>query len=218
MGVIAQYQVSASNPSIVGGTGTTIKYFSSNPPQSLWNSGVTGVNSPISSAQLGGTPSSTTALGQLSFDSVAFKLNGSRFRIYASGTANSATTSVTYKPIVQIQTGTIASPTYSSLLAPSASGASTTASIAVGWSIAGDLYFDPTSGTIGGFMKYTYVAGTGSSFTNVQTTEAAITVATGLTAGGIYATQFGLAAAFTFGTTSDASNTASLYEFKIVQD
>jgi hypothetical protein len=66
MGVIAQYLVSPAAPSIVGGTGATIKYFSSQPPQSLWNSGVTGVNSPVSSAQLGATPSATNASGQLS--------------------------------------------------------------------------------------------------------------------------------------------------------
>src|SRR5260221_4676163 len=111
MGVIERYQVSASNPSTVGGTGTTIKYFSSNPPQSLWNSGVTGVNSPVTSAQLGATPSSTSALGQMSFDSVASKVVGGRFRMYATGNAT-GTSTPTVTATVQINTGTIATPSY----------------------------------------------------------------------------------------------------------
>src|SRR2546421_240049 len=102
MGVIAQYQVSPAFPSTVGGTGATIKYFSSMPPQSLWNAGVAGVSTPQSSAQLGATPSSTSALGQLSFDSVANKVVGGRFRMYASGTVLSVTGTPTFTPTVQI--------------------------------------------------------------------------------------------------------------------
>ncbi len=216
MGVIAQYQVSASNPSIVGGTGTTIKYFSSNPPQSLWNSGVTGVNAPVGSSQLGATPSSTNANGQLSFDTVAYKLNGGRFRMYASGTVLSVTGTPTFTPTVQINTGTIASPSYATFLGGVASAA-LTATKPVGWSIAGDLFFDPSSGTISGFFKYTYAAAASGTPLQTAVAEATITNPTGIVAGGAYPTQTGFVVGMTFGT-SVADNTASLYEFKIVQD
>lgn len=221
MGVIAEYAVSPANPSNVGGTGTSIKYFSSNPPQSLWNSGVTGVNAPQSSAQLGGTPSSSSALGQLSFDSVAYKLNGGRFRVYASGSALSVTGTPTVTATVQINTGTISSPSYATLIGGVASNA-VVANKAVGWSVAGDLYFDATSGTLGGFFKYQY-QNAASGGTDKLGAESAtgganpVTTVTGLTAGGIYATQFGLVVGITF-SSSVADNTASLYEFKIIQD
>lgn len=215
MGVIAQYQVSASNPSTVGGTSGVIQYFSSNPPQSLWNSGVTGVNAPLSSAQLGGTPSSTSALGQLSFDTVAFKLNGSRFKMVASGYASTTTGTPTLTAAVYYNSGTIASPSYAALLGNVASNA-TVANKPVAWSLVGDLYFDPTSGTISGFQEYTYAnaSGGGSDKTQIWV---ALTSVTGVTAGGIYATQSGFVVGVTFsaGTTG---NSASLTEFKIIQD
>lgn len=220
MGVIAQYQVSASNPSTVGGTGTTIKYFSSNPPQSLWNTGVTGVNTPISSAQLGGTPSASSALGQLSFDSVASKINGGRFRIYASGNAT-LTGTPTLTATVQINTGTIATPSYATLLGGVASNAVVTL-VPVSWSIAGDLVFDTVAGTLGGFMKYTYCNASGGGTDKLVAESSTggtspVTTVTALTAGGIYATQFGFVVGVTF-STSTAANTSNLTEFKIVQD
>jgi hypothetical protein len=213
MGVIAQYQVSAANPSIVGGTGGGIKYFSSNPPQSLWNSGATGVNSPQNSAQLGNTPSSSSALGQLSFDTVAYKLNGSRFSMYASGTAISGTTS-TIAPIVQYNSGTVASPSYSTLMGGTASNA-LVASVGIGWSMWGDFYFDPSSATLGGTWNLQYQNGSGGG-TDSHSLGNILTTVTGVTAGGIYATQFGFVVGVTFGT-SNASNSASLFQFQVNQ-
>ncbi len=215
MGVIAQYQVSPALPSIVGGTGTTIKYFASLPPQSLWNSGVTGVNAPQASSQLGATPSASSALGQLSFESVAFRSQGGRFRMYASGVASSDGTP-TITPVVQINTGTIASPSYATLLGGVASAA-LTANKPVAFSIAGDLFFDPSSATLSGFFKYTYAAASGGTPLQTAVAEATITNPTGLVAGNLYASQFGFVAGITF-SVSSANNTASLYEFKIVQD
>jgi hypothetical protein len=213
MSVIEQYQVSTSNPSIVGGTGTTIKYFASNPPQSLWNSGVTGVNSPITASQLGATPSSTSANGQLSFDSVAYKLQGGQFRMVASGTAT-ATGTPTVTATVQINTGTIASPSYATFLNGVASNAVVT-TIPIAWSITADLFYDPTSQTLSGFQSYFYAnAATGG--TDKSQVPVAITAVQSVTAGGLYATQFGFVVGITF-STSNAANTASLYEFKIIQ-
>lgn len=218
MGVIGQYQVSPAFPSTVGGTGTAIKYFSSMPPQSLWNSGVVGVNTPQASAQLGATPSSTSALGQLSFDSVANKVVGGRFRMYASGTVLSVTGTPTFTPTVQINTGTIATPSYATLLGGVASAAMT-ANKSVGWSVAGDLFYDPIAGSLAGWMKYSYAATTAGTPLALEAAEnvTAVTVPTGMTSGNLYATQFGFVVGVTFGT-SVADNTASLYEFKIVQD
>lgn len=215
MGVIAQYQVSQANPAVVGGTGLTIKYFGSNPVRPAWLAGQPGINTPADSAQLGGTPSSSNATGQLSFDSVAQKLTGGRFRIYASGVASSAT-NPTVQPAIQINTGTIASPSYASLFVFPASAA-LTASKPLAFSLALDLMFDPSSATLSGFAKYAYASASGGTG-GAAAADAAITAVTALTAGGIYATQFGLVVGVTFGTTSDPSNSASLYEFKIVED
>jgi hypothetical protein len=214
MGVIEKYLVSTSNPSIVGGTGTTIKYFSSNPPQSLWNSGVAGVNSPITATQLGATPSSTSANGQLSFDSVAYKLQGGRFRMYASGSAV-ATGTPTVTATVQINTGTIASPSYATFLNGVASNAVVT-TVPIAWSCFADLFYDPTSATLSGFQSYTYANATGGGTDKTQIPVALTTVAS-VTAGGLYSTQFGFVVGITF-SVSNAANSASLYEFKIVQD
>src|SRR5260370_21267647 len=119
MGVIAQYQLSVAGPSVVGGVGTTLKYFFSNPPASLWNTTGGGVNAPQTSNQLGAVPSATNANGQLQIYTqsgtpagVNFviggtgegKLLGQRFRVYASGVASSDTIP-TITPIVQINTG-----------------------------------------------------------------------------------------------------------------
>lgn len=214
MGVIEQYLVSTAFPSVVGGTGTTIKYFSSNPPQSLWNSGVSGVNAPVTATQLGGTPSSSSALGQLSFDSVAYKLQGGRFKLVASGSAV-ATGTPTVTATVQINTGTIASPSYATFTGGTASSAVVT-TIPLGWSISADLYYDPTSQTLSGFQEWTY-AQAASGGTSSSQVPVAITPVTAVTAGGLYAAQFGFVVGITF-STSNAANSASLYEFKIIQD
>lgn len=215
MGVIEQYQVSQAFPSIVGGTGTTIKYFSSNPSQSLWNSGVTGVNSPITATQLGGTPSSTSANGQLSFDSVATKLTGGRFRMIASGSALSVTGTPTVTATVQINTGTIASPSYATFIGGVASNA-VVANKAIGWTVAANLYFDPTSSSMMIEHEYAYV-NQASGGTDKTQVPVYLTSLTALTGGGLYATQFGFVVGITF-SSSVADNTASLYEFKVIQD
>ena len=156
MSVIAQYQVSQSNPSTVGGTNTTLQYFTSNPPQSLWNSGVTGVNAPITNTELGQTPSSTSALGQLDFPQFA-SLKGNRFSIIATGNAVASASTPTIAPIIQVNKSTnLASPSYATLAGGVASNASV-ANKTISWSIEADIVYDPTAGTIGGFQKYSYV-------------------------------------------------------------
>ncbi len=220
MSVIAQYEVSVAAPSTVGGTGIgAIKYFSSNPPQALWNTGFAGVNTPQSSAQLGNTPSATSGLGQMMIYTASVggqgKLLGNRFRVYASGVASSAVTP-TFTPIVQVNKGTVSSVSYVTLMTPAAAN-TLVANQPVGWSLAGDFLLDPTSASIHGFMKTQYQStATGNSN---AVAEVSITLINGLTlTGAAGAAGFGLVAGVTFAGTSDASNSASLYEFKIVQD
>ena len=217
MSVVAQYQVSVANPSIVGGTNTTLQYFSSNPPQSLWNSGVTGVSAPITNTQLGQTPSSSSALGQLPFDVVAYKLQGGRFRVYASGTASATASTPTLTPTVQYNKGTIVSPSYVTLAGGTASGAFVNADPQVGWSVAFDGMYDPAAQSIYGMSTYQFQSQT-SGATSSLGVWTAITVIQGVAPVGTpLASQQGfvVGVAFSAGTTG---NSASLYEFKIVQD
>jgi hypothetical protein len=218
MSVLGQYVVSTAFPSVIGGVGNAFKYFGNTPTASNWNSSIAGVNQRVDSSQIGGTPSATNAQGQLMIDTTALRFGGGRFRIYASGSAVSGVTPQ-FQPQVQINTGTVASPSYASLLAPLFSPAFT-ANKPVSWSVAGDLFFDLINGNIGGFSKYTYNAVAGG--TPVQTTqpEQGITPVTGVLTSNQFtgaAITFGFVVGGTF-STSDASNSASLYEFKIVQD
>lgn len=213
MGVIAQFQISASNPTTVSGIGTGIKYFGSGPTASLlWNAGAKGVNSHVDSS----TPLIGTT-GQLS-PAVNGKLFGGRFRIYASGVASSATTP-TITPVVSINTNTISFPGYSTLLGGVPSAA-LTANLSVSWSIAGDLFMDPNNGTVSGFHKYTYQAAFPGTL-STQVAEAPINTAVIppviQSPGNPGLSVVGFVVGITFGT-SDISNSASLYEFKIVQD
>jgi hypothetical protein len=68
-----------------------------------------------------------------------------------------------------------------------------------------------------GFFKFSYAATSGGTPASTNTSEAAVTAVTGLTAGNLYLSQFGFVVGIVFGT-SVADNSASLYEFKIIQD
>jgi hypothetical protein len=229
MSIVSQYEVSATFPSIVGGTGVAAKYFFSNPPQSLWNAGQPGVNTPQQSSQLGQVPTATTAFGQLPFplglgsQAGSGKVVGTRFRIYMSGSASSAI-GPTLQPQIQLNKGTAAVASYVSLAQPTA--ATIVAGNAVAFSIALDMMFDYASGTLSGFAKNSYE--TTAGVTTNSAAETVLPAVTGLTLGQASAppTGVGVGAGFPgmgfvcnviFGT-SDASNSASLYEFKIVQD
>jgi hypothetical protein len=233
MGVIAQYQVSAAVPAVVSNpTLATLTYFASNPPLSLWNTGVTGVNSPQQSSQIGQTPTASNAGGQLQIYTASGtpagvnfvlggpgegKLLGQRFRVYASGNASIASGATgTVNPIIQVNKGTIASPSYVTLGGGVASGAFVTTPTNVGWSIAFDGMLDPTSLTIFGFMKYQFAFASGSGSTNSSASEAAITAVT-LTALANAQGQagFGLVAGVTF---TNVTGVANLYEFRVVED
>jgi len=218
MSVIAEYAVSASNPSTVGGTSGVLQYFSSNPSQNLWNSGATGVNTSATPNNLGSVPSSTNATGQLNMPSLG-RLNGNRFSIYATGSAVASASTPTITPIIQIQTATFptaaTAASYSTIAGNVASNA-TVANKIVSWSMEAKLVYDAGAGVIGGFMNYQFYNQTGGG-TNSDATDAIITAVTGLTQNGPNGGPgFGFVVGITFsaGTTG---NSASLYEFKIVQ-
>lgn len=231
MAIAIRYQISVANPSTVGGTSGSLQYFSSNPPQNLWNVGATGVNTPQQSSQLGMVPSSSSSVGMLPFDASGFKLQGGRFRLYASGVASCTTGTPTVTPIVQIvtpnaSTGSIyVSPVYSTFLDGNASGA-LTANKPLAFTMAGDLYFDPSSGTLSGIQSWIHTAAaSGSGGSNSGAPWAALTAVTGLSASSPSGTVgydgsqpgFGFVAGVTFSAGS-TGNSASLYEFAIIQD
>lgn len=233
MSVIAQYQVSAAAPALVTNpTLATLTYFASNPPLSLWNAGAVGVNSPQQSSQIGQTPTASNASGQLQIYTqsgtpagVNFvvggigegKLLGQRFRVYASGNASIATGSTgTVNPIIQVNKGTITTPSYVTLGGGVASGAFVTTPTNVGWSIAFDGQLDPTSLTIYGFMKYQFAFASGSGSTNSAVAEAPITsVVLTTLANAQGQAGFGLVVGATF---TNVTGIASLNEFRIVED
>jgi len=218
MGVIAQYEVSYSNPSTVGGTNSVLQYFSSNPTQNLWNSGATGVNTSATPNNLGSVPSATNATGQLNMPTIG-RLNGNRFSIFASGNAVASASTPTITPVIQIQTATFptaaTAASYSTVGGNVASNA-TVANKIVSWSIESDLVYDSAAGTIGGFMNYQFVNQSGGG-TDKSQVPVAITSVTGLTLlGPNGGPGFGFVVGITFsaGTTG---NSANLTEFKIVQ-
>lgn len=233
MSTVIQYQVSEAFPSTVGGTSGSLQYFFSNPPQSLWNVGTPGINTPQQSSQLGQVPSASSSIGMLAFDASAFKLQGARFRLYCSGVASTTVGVPTVTPIVQIVTpnagtGSIfVSPVYSTLLMGTASSA-TVAGDPIAFSATADLYFEPLSGTLQGVQTWQIVQKTGGGAAVVNGSAAApysnITVVQGLLAsspasGGNALSNpgFGFVAGVTF-SAGGVGNSASLTEFKIVQD
>jgi hypothetical protein len=193
MGVISQYQINTAFPSTVGGTSGVLQYFFSNPPQSLWNVGVSGVNPPVQSSQLGMVPSATSSIGMLPFDGDGFKLQGNRFTLFASGVASNTLGTPTVTPLIQIvtpnaTTGSIYnSPVYTTIIAGVPSSAMV-AGNAVAFQMSANLYFEPQSGTLSGTQEWqivpkqpgtTYVltqvtvAGTSTTYTGTITGGAA---------------------------------------------
>jgi len=201
MSVFADFQVNGLFPSTVGGLGATVKYF----PRILGSSiGATPA-----------TPSSTSPVGALWVPGDN-KLNGKNFRVEAAGTFGSDTgdPSGTVQVILYAVTGTQAVPVYTTL-------AGTTAYVplvgAVGsWSIVAKMSGDTASGIVGG-SYHAYVNGLYNVAEAVTLHQlSGINFGSGNTS--LYqAAPFGLVVGVTFGTT-DATNTAKMYQFQIIAD
>lgn len=215
MSVIAEYLVSGVAPAIVGGTGTTAKYFADLPGRPNWFTAGVGVNSAADSLQQGVVPSATSAIGQLRVPS-GNRLNGQQFSVLASGTfgADTGDPSGTVNIELVGNTGTELAPIYTVI---ASTGATAPGFLqATDWLLDVNLLGSSASGVVGGY----YTGLVGGSFVNQAGTAASVKLQNGLSgvnfnAGGPNAYgAFGLLVRVTFGT-SDATNTASLTQFQI---
>ena len=199
MSTVLDFQVNGLNPSIVGGTGMSVKYFQRLLGASI---GVQGTNI-----------SSTNAAGAL-FLPAGNVYNGQILDVYAAGSFGSDTGDPSGTVTVKLYavTGTAASPIYTAL-------ASTTAFVptfaaAESFAIKATLFGNTKSGVLGGSYA-AYVQGA----LNNSTPKTSDAVITGLDFGaGNPSLQQGAVLGFVMGVTfgtSDASNTASLTQFQI---
>ena len=189
---IANYSINGANPSTVGGTGTAIKYFPNLPGPSI-NVANT-------------TPSATNAAGQLLVPGNN-QLNGQPFSVIAAGNilAGSGGGSTTITVAIYANTGTVSSPTYSTL-ATGSFAAEVVDNVAYPFYIEAKLQGDTLSGIVMG-TQFVLIDNV------IETVLAHTTTAlTGIN----FATNppFGLVCGVTFGT-SESGNSANLYRFSI---
>lgn len=203
MSNVLDFGVNGAFPSKVGGTGTTIKRF----PRPL------GPSIGVAPS----TPSATSAVGAL-FLPAQNVFNAQQFNILASGTVGSDTGDPSGTVNIQLQavTGSLSAPVYTTIASTSA--LAPTFPSAEPWLIDAILVGDDASGLLVG--NYTAmlanVVHTTSGTTGAVAIDAAIP---GLkfNAGNPALQQgavLGFVVGVTFGT-SDATNTASLFEFTI---
>lgn len=204
MSVFADFQVSGLFPSIVGGTGTAIKYF----PRILGTSGPGGGQSVA--------PSATSAAGQLVVPANG-EVNGQNLRVQIAGDVLNFTGGTTYNVTLSGNTGTVAAPNYVVLASTGAVGAANTARASFNLDVV--LFGTTLAGNVGGY--YNSVTQTPAG---VQTSKAQAALDNPLTGVNFNAGQsspagngiaFGLVVAVTFAT-SVASNAANLYQFQIL--
>ena len=188
---IANYSINGAVFSTVGGTGTAIKYFPNQPGPSI---GVANT-----------TPSATSAAGQLLVPG-SNRLNGQPFSVLAAGdiTAGSGGGSTTITVAIYANTGTVSSPTYTTL-GTGAFSAEVVDGVAYPFNIELKMQGSTLSGIVQG-SQTVYID-------NVSEASGALTHAlTGIN----FASEppFGLVCGVTFGT-SESGNTANLYRFSV---
>jgi hypothetical protein len=207
MSNVLDFMVNGSNPSKVGGTGSTVKYF----PRPL--PGFAGAASAGPGGSLPTTPSSTSAVGAL-FLPAQNVYNGQQLSVLATGSFGSDTGDPSGTVTVKLYcvTGSLTSPTYTAIA--STTGFTPTYAAAESWALTANLYGDSNSGTLGGEYS-AYIQGA----LNNSTPKTSDAVITGLNFNtGNSALQQGTVCGFVIGVTfgtSDASNTASLFQFTI---
>jgi hypothetical protein len=208
MSNIYDFGVNGQFPSKVGGTGATVKYF----PR-LIGSSSSGVQGPLFN-NAPSTPSSSSAVGAL-FLPAQNTNNGQQLDVLATGSFGNDTgdPSGTVNIKLYVVTGSLSSPTYTAVastgaLTPSALG------IVNSWAISAELYGDSGSGILGGsYAAYQNGALVNSTIKSTDTTVSGLNFLSGNSS--LYqGAVCGFVVGVTFGT-SDASNTASLYEFTI---
>lgn len=212
MAVINDFQVNGMFPSVVGGTGATVKYF----PRLLGTSiGVQSV-----------APSATSAVGQLAVPG-GNELNGQWFDVQCGGNiiAGNSDSSTNVEVALYAQTSAVlTSPAYTKIATTGPVGMPYS-NQAYGWGLRVQLLGENKSGVVRG-LQQSYVGSAAfsvpatltASLSNINFlsgASAALQATSGGagTAGG-YMVAFGLVVGVTF-TDSDAANSASLYQFTI---
>jgi hypothetical protein len=203
MSVLADFQVNGLNPSVVGGTGTTIKYF----PRLLGTSiGVQSI-----------APSATSALGQL-VPPAFNELNGQLFKVKIAGSTLSFTGGTTYNVSLSVNTGTVVAPVYTVIASTGAQGAASTLKNAFAMEV--NLFGTTDSGLVAGWYDSNTVLPSGVMQAKAQAAldnpfpVQTIDFSKGLTTPGNQGIPFGLVVGVTFAT-SVAGNSASLYQFQV---
>jgi hypothetical protein len=196
MVVLNDFQVNGLNPSVVSASSSAIQYF----PRLLGTSiGVQSV-----------APSATSALGQLAVPGSS-RLNAQKFSVVAAGTltSGSGAPSETATIVIRANTGTITSPSYTTIATSGAIALNPTVDGVVNnfW-ISLDLLGDSASGIVGGTQQCVY------SGVVEQTTAALTANLSGIN----FATEppFGLVVGVTFNS-ANSGNIAKLYQFQLGQ-
>jgi hypothetical protein len=221
MSNIYDYGVNGLFPSKVGGTGVAVKYF----PRLVGISGTTigsaglgGVSGSSVSAPLFGTspstPSATSAVGALYLPAQSTN-NGQLLNIIVVGSFGNDTGDPSGTVNVKLYgvTGKLLAPVYTAL---ASTGAVTPSALGIvnSWALSVELYGDSGSGILGGsYAAYQNGALVNSTVKSTDTTISGLDFLNGnaaLQQGAV----LGFVVGVTFGT-SDASNTASMFEFAI---
>jgi hypothetical protein len=196
---VVDFGVNGQFPSVIGGTGTTVKYF----PRLLGSSiGVQSV-----------APSATSNAGQLAVEGTN-RLNGQLFYVYATGSVVSGSGAASEGVEIALYAQTAApgaSPSYTKIattanvaLNPTVDG------VANSFSLSAQLYGDSASGILGGFYLAQYSGVVkNSSPKALEANLSSINFAT--------EPPFGLVVGVTFNV-SNAGNSASLYQFRIASE
>ena len=201
MATFANYQVNGANPSTVGGTGVTAKYFSA--PSGNFTSGVSVA------------PSSTNAKGQLAIRGDN-QLNGQLFTVTASGDVEvgngGACPSITID--IQANTGTLVTPVYTTIATTGAITVQANTNVLYPWFLKAAIIGTTGAGTISGSYS-------GSIDNSNVSVTALSSVLSGLDFSGatspIIGVVFGLVVRVTFGV-SETGNKANLYMFEAARD
>ncbi len=195
------FGVNGLNPTKVGGTGTSVKYF----PRLLGSS--------IGAVPV--TPSSTSAVGALLVPAGGV-YNSQQLEVLATGTFGNDTgdPSGTVNIKLYVVTGSTTVPVYTAV---ASTGALTPSAIGIvnSWALDVKLYGSDAGGILGG----SYQALQNGALVN-STPKSSDTTVSGISfnAGNANLGQgaaFGLVVGVTFGT-SDASNTASMFQFSVL--
>lgn len=220
MSVIADYQVSGLFPSVVGGTGTALKFF----PRLL--------GSTIGAVPV--TPSATSSAGMLIVPGMSV-LNGQMFKVKIVGDVLSFTGGGTYTVTLQANTALPGlTPVYVVLASTGAITLASTTKTLFGLDVS--MFGSTNSGQLAGFYDSSTTIANGTQTAkarsavgldnilsvaslnfNGQIPAGLSTASGGPGSTGGSAAPFGLVAAVQF-SVSLAQNTASLYQFQIIAD